>query len=170
MISRRVADPAAAGAPYRIGLVCLGNICRSPMADVVLNELLDRAGLAGRVVVDSCGTGGWHVGEPMDRRAAATLLAADFDPAGTAPSSSTPAGCERDLLLAMDGDNLVGLADLARAPESRTGCGCSATSTRSGGGDVPDPYYGGAGGFEEVLDDGERTSIAIVAGLERMLD
>jgi protein-tyrosine phosphatase len=58
------------GAPYRIAVVCLGNVCRSPMADVVLNDRLMAAGLADAVEVVSAGTGGWHVGGPMDERAA----------------------------------------------------------------------------------------------------
>ncbi|WP_254052175.1 hypothetical protein [Aeromicrobium sp. A1-2] len=55
---------------YRVAVVCLGNICRSPMAHVVLEDRLERAGLADRVSVASAGTGDWHVGQPMDRRAA----------------------------------------------------------------------------------------------------
>ena len=65
---------------YAVAMVCLGNICRSPMADVVLSQRVDDAGLAGRVTVTSCGTGDWHVGRPMDERAAATLRANDYDP------------------------------------------------------------------------------------------
>jgi protein-tyrosine phosphatase len=61
-------------------MVCLGNICRSPMAQVVLTEKLSRRGLADRVVVRSCGTGTWHVGEEMDQRAAAALAASGYDP------------------------------------------------------------------------------------------
>jgi len=61
-------------------MVCLGNICRSPMADVVLTQRVDDAGLAGRVTVSSCGTGDWHLGDPMDERAAAVLRANDYDP------------------------------------------------------------------------------------------
>ena len=64
---------------YRIELVCLGNICRSPMAHVVLEARLAEAGLDDRVEVTSSGTGDWHVGKPMDRRAAATLTAAGYD-------------------------------------------------------------------------------------------
>ena len=63
----------------RVLMVCLGNICRSPMADVVLQERIADAGLDDRVSIDSSGTGGWHVGGPMDRRAAATLTAAGYD-------------------------------------------------------------------------------------------
>ena len=68
-----------AGTPYRIAVVCLGNICRSPMADVVLNDRVESAGLAERVEVVSAGTGGWHVGGPMDRRAAALLTTHGYD-------------------------------------------------------------------------------------------
>ena len=92
--------PPARGARYRIGLVCLGNICRSPMAEVVLREVIDRAGLGERVVVDSCGTGAWHVGEPMDRRAAAALIAADYDPTGHRAQTLDDSWSDRDLLLA----------------------------------------------------------------------
>ncbi len=66
--------------PYRIALVCLGNICRSPMAHVVLADHLDRAGLAAKVEVSSAGTGGWHVGKPMDPRAATALIGEGYDP------------------------------------------------------------------------------------------
>ena len=66
-------------ATYRIALVCLGNICRSPMAHVVLASRIEDAGLADRVHLESFGTGDWHVGRPMDRRAAATLTAEGYD-------------------------------------------------------------------------------------------
>ena len=69
--AERCRCPHRRGTPYRIGFVCLGNICRSPMADVVLRQLVDDAGLAAKVEVTSCGTGGWHLGEPMDPRAGA---------------------------------------------------------------------------------------------------
>ena len=63
----------------RVAVVCLGNICRSPIADVVVNALLDEAGLRDGVEVTSAGTGSWHVGEPMDPRAAAVLTHAGYD-------------------------------------------------------------------------------------------
>ena len=64
---------------YRVALVCLGNICRSPMADVVLNDRVRAAGLDDRVEVVSAGTGDWHVGQPMDRRAAVLLEREGYD-------------------------------------------------------------------------------------------
>jgi protein-tyrosine phosphatase len=160
--------PAPRGTPYRIGLVCLGNICRSPMADVVLTELVDRAGLADAVEVTSCGTGGWHVGQPMDDRAAATLLAADYDPTGHRGRQLDGSWFDRDLLLAMDGDNLHDVR--AMAPGGRSDAvRLFRDFDPVGPGDVPDPYYGGPGGFDDVLAMVERTGIAVVARLESLL-
>src|SRR5260221_14629788 len=65
--------PRHASGTYRIGLVCLGNICRSPMAEVALRAEIERAGLSGRADVASAGTGAWHLGDPMDSRARAEL-------------------------------------------------------------------------------------------------
>lgn len=158
---------------YGIALVCLGNICRSPMADVVLTARVDDAGLAGVVRVVSAGTGHWHVGEPMDPRAAATLAAADLDPTTHRAQQVRPGWFEEfDLVLAMDAANLRDLQQLARD------AGLAVDPARLhlfrdhdplGRGDVPDPYYGGSDGFEEVLAMIERTSVAIVAALQREL-
>ena len=99
--------PRSAGS-YRIALVCLGNICRSPMAHVVLERRLGDAGLDDRVEVASSGTGGWHVGNPMDDRAAATLAAADYDPTrhrARQYDASWPGAY--DVVLVMDEANLA---------------------------------------------------------------
>ncbi len=145
---------------YRVALVCLGNICRSPMAHVVLEARIDEAGLGDRVEVTSSGTGGWHVGNPMDRRAAATLTAAGYDPTRhrARQYDATSAGSV-DLLLAMDHDNLEDLGGVS--PRVMLFRDFDPVGT---GGDVPDPYYGGDAGFEEVLTMVERTS-ASLAGL-----
>lgn len=149
---------------YRIGMVCLGNICRSPMADVVMRARVEDAGLAGRVQVDSCGTGGWHVGHPMDPRAAATLAAHDYDPSSHRAQQWGAHWLEdHDLLLAMDEQNL---ADLGGRGE-RVGLFRDWDPVGRGG-EVPDPYYGGDDGFEEVLTMVERTCAALVAALERL--
>jgi protein-tyrosine phosphatase len=156
---------------YAIALVCLGNICRSPMADVVLNQRVDDAGLAGRVTVASCGTGGWHVGQPMDERAAATLRANDYDPsAHRAQQFSVSWLTAHDLVLAMDRSNL----DDVRRVEA--GAGADPERVRlfgdfdpvEPGGEVPDPYYGGEQGFEEVLTMVERTCAVLVSALEQL--
>jgi protein-tyrosine phosphatase len=155
---------------YAVALVCLGNICRSPMADVVLSEQVEKAGLAGAVTVASCGTGDWHTGQPMDRRAAATLAAAGFDPTRHRARLFDPTWLDRhDLVLAMDEQNLADVtAVAASAHEGRVRLFRDFDPIGQGG-EVPDPYYGGPAGFEEVLGMVERTSAALVTALQRAL-
>ena len=146
---------------YRVALVCLGNICRSPMAHVVLERRLADAGLDDRAEIASSGTGGWHVGQPMDSRAAASLAAAGYDPTrhrAQQYDATWPAAY--DLVLVMDEANL---ADVGGRGD-RIGLFRDFDPDNPGG-EVPDPYYGGADGFEEVLTMVERTSDAIVAAL-----
>jgi protein-tyrosine phosphatase len=148
--------------PYRIALVCLGNICRSPMAHVVLGEHLERAGLAGVVEVSSAGTGGWHVGEPMDPRAATALLGAGYDPSAHRARQYDDGWLStHDVVLVMDRANLADVGAHERVGLFRE------FDPIDPGGDVPDPYYGGDDGFGEVLSMVERTSAAIVAALQR---
>ncbi|HET6939375.1 MAG TPA: low molecular weight protein-tyrosine-phosphatase [Nocardioides sp.] len=158
---------------YAIALVCLGNICRSPMAEVVLTQRVDDAGLAGRVTVSSSGTGDWHVGQPMDERAAAILRANDFDPSAHRAQQFSPSWlATNDLVLAMDAGNL---ADVRRVTASSGGDVDPQRVRLFGdfdpvepGGEVPDPYYGGPQGFEEVLAMVERTCAVLVSGLQRL--
>jgi protein-tyrosine phosphatase len=148
---------------YRIALVCLGNICRSPMAHVVLERRLTEAGLDGRVEVRSAGTGDWHVGKPMDERAAATLGAAGYDASRHRARTFDPVWRDEvDLVLAMDAANLADLGGRDR----RTAL-FGDLDPEQPGAEVPDPYYGGAAGFEEVLRMVERTSAALVGALEQ---
>jgi protein-tyrosine phosphatase len=98
-----VIPPARGPGRYAVALVCLGNICRSPMADVVLQHRLDGTG----VEVRSAGTGDWHLGQPMDQRAAATLARHDYDPSRHRARVVDPEWLGRfDLVLAMDETNL----------------------------------------------------------------
>ena len=84
------------------------------MADVVLTQRVDDAGLAGRVTVTSCGTGDWHVGQPMDERAAATLRANDYDPSAHRAQQFSPSWLAgNDLVLAMDSGNLADVRRVA---------------------------------------------------------
>jgi protein-tyrosine phosphatase len=146
---------------YRIALVCLGNICRSPMAEVVLTSLVEEAGLGDRVEVVSSGTGDWHVGEPMDRRAAATLTAHGYDASRHRAQQFQESWLhDHDLVLTMDAANLaeVGRGDDGRVLMFRD-FDPRAEPTDL---DVPDPYYGDDDGFEHVLAIVRRTSAAIV--------
>ena len=161
--------PPRAPGRYRIAVVCLGNICRSPTAQVVLESLLDRAGLLDVVEVASCGTGTWHLGEAMDARAASTLTAAGYDGSRHAAQKFDPASLAGlDLVLAMDGSNLADIratvADLTDADADRVRLFRDFDPDEPGG-DVPDPFYGGDAGFEEVLTMVERTAAVIVAAL-----
>ncbi len=164
--------PAPTGTPYRIGFVCLGNICRSPMADVILTDLVDLAGLAGKVSVSSCGTGTWHLGEPMDPRAAAALLAEGHDPSGHLAQKFTPDWLDKDLVLAMDAKNLVDITEGAGESE-RVRMFRSFDPVLPDGAagedlDVPDPFYGGDEGFAEVVAIVERTCNRLLTELETL--
>ena len=89
--------------PYRICFVCSGNICRSPMAEVVMADLVAAAGLADVVVVDSAGTGDWHIGERADRRAVAALAARGYDGATHRAKQFDPHWFrQRDLVIGLD--------------------------------------------------------------------
>ena len=149
----------------RVLFVCDGNICRSPMAHVVLEQRIADAGLADRVEVASSGTGGWHVGTPMDPRAAASLTTAGYDASrhrARQYDASWPTAY--DLVLVMDEANL---SDVGGRHER---VGMFRDFDPDGpGGEVPDPYYGGDDGFEEVLAMVERTSDALVEGLVEVL-
>jgi protein-tyrosine phosphatase len=149
---------------YRIGLVCLGNICRSPMAEVVLTSLVADAGLGDRVEVVSSGTGDWHVGDPMDRRAAATLTAHGYDASAHRAQQFERSWLDDcDLVLAMDTANLsdIGVGDDGRVLRFR-----DFDPSAHGEPDVPDPYYGDDDGFEHVLAIVRRTSAEIVSQLD----
>ena len=160
----RTLPPPRTPGSYRIELVCLGNICRSPTAHVVLESRLADAGLDDRVEVTSSGTGGWHVGHPMDDRAAATLDAAGYDPTRHRARQYDARPGAYDVVLVMDGSNL---ADVGGRTD-RVGLFRDLDPVDPGA-EVPDPYYGGADGFEEVLAMVERTSDAIVAALQPLL-
>ena len=143
------------------------------MADVVLGQLVDDAGLAGRVTVASCGTGDWHVGQPMDERAAAVLRARDYDASLHRAQQFSPSWlADHDLVLAMDASNL---ADLRDVPAPSGGPSDPQRVRLFGdfdpvepGGEVPDPYYGGEQGFEEVLEMVERTCGVLVSALQQL--
>jgi protein-tyrosine phosphatase len=143
------------------------------MADVVLTQRVDDAGLAGRVIVSSSGTGDWHIGQPMDERAAAILRANDFDPSAHRAQQFAPSWlATSDLVLAMDAGNL---ADVRRVTASSGGTADPQRVRLFGdfdpvepGGEVPDPYYGGQQGFEEVLEMVERTCAVLVSALQQL--
>jgi len=165
--------PRDAARPYRICLVCLGNICRSPMAEAVLRAGLDRAGLAGAVVVDSAGTGDWHVGGGMDRRARAELARRGYDGAAHRARQVAPSWlAERDLVLAMDRQNVADLRRMAGddpAERDRIRLLRSFDPRSGPGAEVPDPYYGEGVSFGLVLDLIEAAAAGLAEALSAAL-
>jgi protein-tyrosine phosphatase len=150
--------PRDPGSPYQVCLVCLGNICRSPMAETVLRAALADAGLAEAVALDSSGTGDWHVGQQMYPQARRALAQHGYD--GLAPESHRARQFraswlpERDLILAMDAGNLATLRRMA-GPEDRDRIrlfGEVGGLGEIGGGEIPDPYGGSEADFAYVLD------------------
>ncbi len=136
----------------RVLFVCLGNICRSPSAQGVFERRLRDRGLAERFEVDSAGTGDWHVGNPPDRRAIAAARKRGYEIAGLRARQVSVADFQRfDLILAMDQSNLSNLQRLVPAgARARTELFMHFAPGLPV--EVPDPYYGGDDGFEQVLD------------------
>ncbi|WP_203433420.1 low molecular weight protein-tyrosine-phosphatase [Jiangella asiatica] len=142
--------------PFRLCVVCAGNICRSPIAETVIRSRLADAGLGRLVVVDSAGTGGWHSGEPADHRALAALTRRGYDgSAHRARQFRRDWFDDVDIVLALDRENFADLYALAPDDDARARIqllrsydqlALAAEDT-----DVPDPYYGDDDAFEQVL-------------------
>ena len=157
-------------AVIRVLFVCTGNICRSPTAEGVFRAVVERAGLADRIVVDSAGTHGYHVGEPPDARATAHAKRRGYDLSSLRARRVKPDDFERfDLILACDRGHhgiLRRLADkaarerLAMFLDYAPGLGFD---------EIPDPYYGDPQDFEHVLDIVERASEGLLAALRQKL-
>lgn len=140
-------------ANYRVLFVCMGNICRSPTAHGVFARRVSEQGLATRVRVESAGTHDYHVGRPPDERAQEHAARRRYDLSGLRARQIHNRDFERhDLILVMDGDNLTRVQALCPPQQlhklRRLTEFCLAQSADA----VPDPYYGGAQGFEQVLD------------------
>lgn len=156
---------------FRITTICLGNICRSPMAEVVLRHRIADAGLADLVIVDSAGTGDWHIGHPADPRASATLDAHRYD-RGEHRAKQIDASWigDIDLALVMDSSNFHDVSAILRRSQAEIDlrmfrsfdpqlAHLTAPHPEL---DVPDPYYGGDDGFVDVLRMIERAADGVV--------
>jgi len=158
--------------PYRVLFVCLGNICRSALAEGVLRKRVEEAGLAGRVEIASVGTGDWHVGKPPDRRMCATARARGVEIEGQRARQLRPRDLrDHDLVLAMDRSNLANARAIAPSQEEAARVTLFRDFDPEPDGDeVPDPYYEGQEGFEHVFEIVDRTCRALVAELRRRID
>lgn len=137
----------------RVLMVCLGNICRSPTAEAMLRHKVHAAGLDDRIEVDSAGTADYHVGSPPDRRAVAHGQKRGLDMRHLRGRQVERADFERfDHVLAMDEDNLADLKRLRPAGSRAKVALLMSFAPHAGEREVPDPYHGGADGFERVLD------------------
>ena len=149
--------------------VCLGNICRSPTAEAALRAAAAVAGVG--LDVRSAGTGAWHVGSPPDHRMRAAASEVGLELHGEAQLVDAPILREADLVLAMDRSNLRDLRRLAREEGVDTPIRLFREFDPGADGDldVPDPYYGGAEGFAEVVAMCRRTAVAIVDQLDQLV-
>jgi protein-tyrosine phosphatase len=153
----------------RISFVCLGNICRSPTAEAVMRHLVRQAGLEDQIQIDSAGTGAWHIGEPRDRRSSEVGQRRGI-PLGGRARQFVSADFQRfDYVLAMDRQNLATLRELAPNDTARAKVRLLRTfdPKSSKDVDVPDPYYGGPQGFDQVFDICEAACQGLLAHIRR---
>lgn len=133
--------------------VCLGNICRSPTAEGVFRELVERNGLNHKIKTDSSGTSAWHIDEPPDKRSQTAALKRGINISDLRGRQSTPDDFQKfDYILAMDKSNLSALKRMAPADYTGHLSLFLDFAPDSGYREVPDPYYGGGRGFATVLD------------------
>lgn len=154
----------------RVLLVCMGNICRSPLAHGVVRQRLREAGLAAAVELDSAGTHGYHEGAPPDERAQAAASRRGIDISDLRARAVQAADFEAfDLLLAMDDENIEALQGAANERYHGKIHLFLEYAVGDTGRIVPDPYYGGPIGFERVLDMVEEAAEGLVARLQAEL-
>ena len=161
-----------AEAPARVLFVCLGNICRSPLAEGVFRSLVQARELENRYFVDSAGTGAWHTGESPDQRSVEVARRNGVVLTGHARQLETPDFEDFHYVIAMDRQNLLELRTLARSQQGKAHLHLLRDfDPEPGDGQVPDPYYGGPDGFERMYVMVNRACEALLDHLEeRRLD
>ena len=140
--------------PYKLLFVCLGNICRSPSAENIMNHLIEQAGLSDEILCESAGTSSYHIGSPPDRRMSAAATAKlGIKLLGQARQLQKLDFQNFDMILAMDQENYDNILALDSTGQYHHKvylmCGFCSRHTLK---EVPDPYYGGVEGFNQVID------------------
>ncbi len=154
----------------KVLFVCMGNICRSPTAQGVFESVVEEAGLGGRIRIDSAGTHAYHVGEQPDRRAMQAAAGRGIDLSGQRARRVQKSDFERfDYVLAMDSSNLDDLLSMCPRPYRDRVSLFLEFADKPVRLDVPDPYYGGGKGFEEVLDLVEAGSRGLLESIRQQL-
>lgn len=139
--------------PYKLLFVCLGNICRSPAAENIMNHLIEQRGLTGQITCDSAGTSSYHIGSPPDRRMTTAAGARGIALKGRARQFSQDDFENFDVILAMDRDNYAEIRYLDPQGKYKDNVHLMCDfCTRHSLQEVPDPYYGGPEGFNQVID------------------
>ena len=153
----------------KVLFVCLGNICRSPLAEGVFRHLVSAANLSDRFHIDSAGTSSYHRGDPPDPRTTSVAAARGIKLTGASRQITRSDLDEFDYVIVMDADNLANVKGILKAAESRAELRLlrefdpEANADR----DVPDPYYGGPRGFENVHGIVERSCHELLAHIRR---
>lgn len=162
-------QPSSTSAPVRVLFVCLGNICRSPLAEGIFRHLSRQSDPEYTFEADSAGTGSWHVGEPPDPRSAEVAARHGIPLEGVARQIRLDDFHDFDLILAMDHDNLQEIERLRGSSETRATLALLREFDSEAEGDlnVPDPYYGGPDGFERVFELVHRSCRALLDELRR---
>jgi protein-tyrosine phosphatase len=133
--------------------VCLGNICRSPSAENIMNHLAAKSPIGNQIECDSAGTAGYHIGSPPDRRMQAAAAKQNIPMKGSARQFTKADFTAFDLILAMDRENYQNILALAPQGQYRDKVRLMCDfATQHSDKEVPDPYYGGAAGFDYVID------------------
>ena len=150
--------------PIRVLFVCLGNICRSPTGEAVFRHLVEERGLGEHYEIDSAGTSAYHIGEPADERMTRAAAARGIHLTSRGRQATSADFTDFDVIVAMDRANERNLLALCRSDAEREKVvRMMALHPNPPTPDVPDPYYGGPQGFEEVLD-------LVTAACERLLE
>jgi protein-tyrosine phosphatase len=153
-----------------ICFVCLGNICRSPTAEGVMRHQVEEARLSDHILIDSAGTGDWHIGASPDRRAQHAAGQRGYDLSALRGRQIGPVDFERfDLLIAMDDANVAALKAVCPPAQRDKIRLLMEFAPAANGREVADPYFGGDAGFEQVLDQCEAACRGLIAALRPQL-